>query len=261
MEKNYLAKIDYRSSEASKIKNIFQEFLYKFSKIFKYIKSRSQVTELVENPYERFVRDEIRDCYDYFKKYFYNTIFFNEKKKIQTFSIQRALELNDDQDLYLEFGVWKGTTINFFSQFLQNNKIFGFDTFEGLSEDWYGHTNHPQGTFSLKGVIPKLNSNVIPVAGLIQKTLPEFLQKNLNKKLAFIHIDTDTYSTCKFILENIKDRLTANSIILFDEFYNYSGWKNGELKAFNEILGDLNYKFLAFNAYGTQTVVQIINKT
>ena len=78
MEKKYLAKIDYRSSEASKIKNIFQEFLYKFSKIFKYIKSRSQVTELVENPYERFVRDEIRDCYDYFKKYFYNTIFFNE---------------------------------------------------------------------------------------------------------------------------------------------------------------------------------------
>ena len=250
-------KTNYRSSGESKIKNILQELLYKLSKVIKYIKSRSQVPELIENPYERFVRDEIRDCYDYFKKYFYNTIFFNEKKKIQTFSIERALELNNDQDLYLEFGVWKGTTINFFSQLLEKKKIYGFDTFEGLAEDWYGYSNHPKGTFSLKGVVPKLNSNVIPVVGLIQETLPTFLKNNLNK-LAFVHIDTDTYSTCKFILENIKDRLTKNSIILFDEFYNYSGWKNGELKAFNEVLGNLNYRFLAFNAYGTQTVVKIL---
>ena len=117
-------KTNYRSSGESKIKNILQELLYKLSKVIKYIKSRSQVPELIENPYERFVRDEIRDCYDYFKKYFYNTIFFNEKKKIQTFSIERALELNNDQDLYLEFGVWKGTTINFFSQLLEKKKIY-----------------------------------------------------------------------------------------------------------------------------------------
>jgi hypothetical protein len=37
--------------------------------------------------------------------------------------------------LWLEFGVATGTTINYISRFT-NDKVYGFDSFEGLPENW-----------------------------------------------------------------------------------------------------------------------------
>jgi len=37
--------------------------------------------------------------------------------------------------------------------------------------------------------------------------------------------------------------MSKNCIILFDEFVNYPGYENGELKAFNEFINENNIKF------------------
>ena len=42
----------------------------------------------------------------------------------------------DENFFYLEFGVWKGESINFLSSFLNKGEIYGFDSFKGLREDW-----------------------------------------------------------------------------------------------------------------------------
>src|SRR5690606_16814666 len=59
----------------------------------------------------------------------------------------------------LEFGVFQGTSINFFGKVLKANKdkrqIYGFDSFEGLSEDWVG-THMSSSTFNRNGVLPKV---------------------------------------------------------------------------------------------------------
>ena len=68
----------------------------------------------------------------------------------------------------------------------------------------------------------------------------------------------DTYSPTKFTLEKIKPYLVKNSIIIFDEYYNYEGWKEGEFKALKEVFNENEFKYKAFNVNSAQCVIQII---
>jgi hypothetical protein len=156
---------------------------------------------------------------------------------------------------YLEFGVHQGCSINQFSQHLQDIVIYGFDSFEGLNEDWKGTTMIKQ-HFSLDGVVPQLNSNCIPVIGWIQDTLPTFISSNEDLRINFVHIDTDTYETARFILEHIKPFLIDKSILVFDELYNIPGWRIGEYRALTEIFNETEYQFLAFSINGGTAVIQ-----
>ena len=148
----------------------------------------------------------------------------------------------------------KDIQLIFFSQFV--NTIYGFDSFEGLREDWVG-TNVPKGTFNLNKKIPKLNKNVIPVSGWIQDTLAPFLEKH-KPEINFVHIDVDTYETTKFVLTKIKPYLVKNCLIAFDELYNIPGWEVGEYKALKEIFNDTEYKYVCFCIDGPQATIQVI---
>ena len=192
---------------------------------------------------------------DFFKKNFEKSIIFSDLESIREYAIQSS-SLNDKHKeyYYLEFGVWKGESSNFFSKFL--NKLYCFDSFEGLKEDWVG-TTLPKGYFNLNKKIPNLNSNVEPVVGWVEDTLDDFLKKH-NPKINFVHLDMDTYSPTKFTLEKIKPYLVKNSIIIFDEYYNYEGWKEGEFKALKEVFNENEFKYKAFNVNSVQCVIQII---
>ena len=155
----------------------------------------------------------------------------------------------------MEFGVFQGKSINFFAKKLGNKKIYGFDSFEGLNEDWEG-SEYPKGYFDLKGKTPKVEKNVILVKGRVQDTLKKFLEEN-NSKVSFIHLDLDTYKSTKFVLETLKKSLVKGSIILFDELYNFSGWDVGEYKALQEAFDEKEYKFLAFSKNGSQVTIEI----
>ena len=62
-----------------------------------------------------------------------------------------APELQDAQVLYLEFGVWQGASMRYWSKLLRNgnSQLHGFDSFFGLSENWDGQA--PKGYFSTDG--------------------------------------------------------------------------------------------------------------
>jgi hypothetical protein len=75
---------------------------------------------------------------------------------------------------YLEFGVFKGESANYFSQHVK--KLYAFDSFEGLKEDWIG-TGGSKGTFNLNKKIPKLNANIIPIVGWVEDTLENFIKE------------------------------------------------------------------------------------
>ena len=49
-----------------------------------------------------------------------------------------ALEQVQTSGLYLEFGVRTGTTVNHIADHATGQEIFGFDSFEGLPENWTG---------------------------------------------------------------------------------------------------------------------------
>ena len=199
--------------------------------------------------------DLVEETYNHFKEHLKNSLIFDDVKKIREYAIKTSL-LNDKNKeyYYLEFGVFKGITTNFFSKYL--SKLYCFDRFEGLKEDWAG-TSEFIGNMSLDKKIPKLNTNVEPIVGWVEDTLDDFLKKH-SPKINFVHLDMDTYSPTKFTLEKIKPYLVKNSIIIFDELYNNPGWREGEFKALKEVFNENEFKYKAFNITSEQCVIQII---
>lgn len=148
---------------------------------------------------------------------------------------------HQDNTLWLEFGVFSGKTINYISQFT-NKKVYGFDSFLGLPEDWRSGFN--KGTFNMNGNLPKVNDNVTLISGWFEDTL-EIFTKYKTEKVSFIHIDCDIYSSAKYVLNTLKNSMNKNCIILFDELVNYPGYdgETGELKALYEFIEENNIKY------------------
>jgi hypothetical protein len=204
---------------------------------------------------EKVIEDNLaKETFTYFQKYFEKSVLLKSKIKIRDYSITKSL-LNDKnkENYYLEFGVNKGDSSNFFSKYV--NKLYAFDSFEGLEEDWAG-THSAKGRLNHNREVPKLNSNIEPIVGWVEDTLEDFLKKH-SPKINFVHLDMDTFTPTKFTLMKLKPYLLNNAIIIFDELYNFPGWKNGEFKALTEVFDEKEYEYRAFNLRGKQVVIQI----
>lgn len=202
-----------------------------------------------KNPLDIYHEELSKDCYNFFKQNMKSSSIFLKDEDIRKYSIFEAFKnKNKIDNLFLEFGVFKGTSINLFAKFLSQHglDIYGFDSFEGLEEEWITNEYHPIGTFSLNQKIPKVLNNVKLIKGKVQKTLESFLNSNTNKKIIFVHMDMDTYTPTKFTLTKIKPFLQKGTIILFDQFYGFSNWEKNEYKAFIEVFNEKEYKYLAF---------------
>ena len=149
--------------------------------------------------------------------------------------------------LWMEFGVATGNTINYISRFTKDT-VYGFDSFEGLPEKW--RDGFDKGAFSRGGNLPHVNSNVSLIKGWFNETLPGFM-KTHDKKISFIHMDADLYSSTIYILDQLKDHLDKDCIIIFDELVNYPGFDGdtGELKAFYEFVtkNKVNYTWIGMD--------------
>ncbi|MBK9925445.1 MAG: class I SAM-dependent methyltransferase [Anaerolineales bacterium] len=141
--------------------------------------------------------------------------------------------------LWLEFGVYTGSTIKFIAERTTAFPVYGFDSFEGNPEDW--RSEYKKGAFALD-TPPVFPNNILIVRGLFQDTFPKFLGTN-KENIAFVHIDCDLYSSAKIIFDMVGHRFINGTIIVFDEFFNYPGWKNHEFRAFMEFIESNNRKF------------------
>ena len=215
-------------------------------------KKKTMRSELERELYKNLKNETINQFKEDFKK----SVIFNSnyRSTIREYSIKNSISNDKKSDYYyLEFGVFKGESANYFSKFV--NKIYCFDSFEGFNEDWIG-TSTIKSQLNQNKKIPKLNSNVEVVAGWVEETLDDFLQKH-NPKINFVHMDLDVYSSTKFVLSKLKPYLVKGAIILFDQLYNYIGWEYGEYKALKEVFENNEFKYRAFNLNGKQCVIQI----
>jgi hypothetical protein len=165
--------------------------------------------------------------------------------------------------LYLELGVFKGDSINYIANLKPNIIVHGFDSFEGLPEQWQRDdtTYFTQGFFALSS-LPIVAQNVILHQGWFDSTLPIFKQDVLkNQPIAFLHIDCDLYSSTKTAFECLGDNIVVGTIITFDELYGYPGFDRHELKALYEFLSqnNLDVEFLAYNQNHEQVCVRVID--
>ena len=152
---------------------------------------------------------------------------FERRFDLLDFALKNVLYQNG---LYLEFGVFKGKTINHIAEKMQEKCVWGFDSFEGLPETW--RTGFDQGVFQTDE-LPEVRDNVRIVKGYFDTSIPVFKEEH-KERCSFLHVDCDLYSSTSTIFELLQDRIVPGTVIVFDEFFNYPGWRNGEYKAFME---------------------------
>jgi hypothetical protein len=156
------------------------------------------------------------------------------------------------EGLLFEFGVYKGKSINYFAKKMQEKNdsriIYGFDSFKGFSEEWTGvEQKYSREHFDIGGGEVVVENNIRLIDGYIENTLPKFctVLKDTDR-VAFIHIDTDTYSPAKTILNALKGRLKKGTIILFDELAGYPNWRSHEYAALVAELDRSWYEYIGF---------------
>lgn len=157
--------------------------------------------------------------------------------------LERTIEqrIANTPGLIMEFGVYKGYSIRRIACAVNavapNRIVYGFDSFEGIPEDW---NNMPAGTFATE--MPWVPDNVILIKGWFEDVLDDFL-KRTKEPIALLHIDCDLYSSTDFILRKLEDRFTSGTLLAFDELAYYPEYKEGEYKAFVEMIVRTNYPF------------------
>ena len=189
---------------------------------------------------------------------------------IETYPLKYVFETmkmyHKPNTLWLEFGVASGKSINYISGFTKE-KVYGFDSFEGLPEDW--REGYGKGKFSSDGNLPAVNENVVLIKGWFNETLPAFIREQ-NKKVSFIHVDCDLYSSTKYIFDTLKPYMDTDCVVIFDELVNYSGFdgETGELKAFYEFITEnkVDYEWvgmdgmpMGMNGYEHENVAVMIH--
>ena len=179
---------------------------------------------------------------------------FDDRWKLMDHSVKKI----EADGCYAEFGVWKGESINYLAA-KTKAPVYGFDSFEGLPEDWV--LGYDMERFRVEK-LPVVPSHVTLVKGWYDDTVPAFASSN-DTKIALAHIDCDLYSSTLTIFEHLGARFVPGSVIVFDEYFNYPGWReDGEFKAFQEFISssNLDYEYLGYTQCAPCVAVRLIEQ-
>jgi hypothetical protein len=130
---------------------------------------------------------------------------------------------------YLEFGVFEGESIRHWLALNvhKDSRFFGFDSFEGLPEDWHGEKG--KGYFGVHGEVPLLaDSRLKFIKGWFEDTVPTFTREFRAKNHLVVHIDCDLYAGAMLGLVYLTPFMSKGTILIFDEFLD----REHEFKAF-----------------------------
>ena len=132
---------------------------------------------------------------------------------------------------WFEFGVYRGESLRLLAG-ISPGRVYGFDSFEGLPERWTHDMG--KGHFSTDGELPAVPPNVVLVKGWFSETVPAFLVEHPGATVGFLHIDCDLYRSARAVLQALRGRVRAGTVVVFDE---YTGpYPDDESRAFREFL-------------------------
>lgn len=161
----------------------------------------------------------------------------------------------------VELGVSRGVSFFSFHKFLEifcptdtSKKVYGFDSFEGLSnfseKDGLSESDlqndKKTGGWSAENVEGEIfdlcalanADNILArersrlIKGRVEETLESFLESTPGLRINLLHFDLDLYEPTLFALERLWDLIVPGGIIVFDE-YGLPPW-GGEATAFDE---------------------------
>jgi len=150
----------------------------------------------------------------------------------------------------VECGVFKGASFIRFCTYRQilespySRKILGFDAFgkfpnnsndDSLDQKFIEKFSCDAGngitTNELSHVLTKKNiDNYELIEGNIENTIPEYIEKHPELKIALLHIDVDVYQPTMVSLQNLYDHVVRGGLVVFDDYSTVYG----ETKAIDE---------------------------
>jgi hypothetical protein len=151
-----------------------------------------------------------------------------------------AARVQDRQVLYLEFGVWRGAATRYWSKALRHpgTVLHGFDSFEGLPEDFDVNGPYQKGTFDVGGQIPQIDdARVRFFKGWFSDTLPAY--EPPPHEVLVIIIDADLYSSTKFVLDALAAHIRPGTFIYFDDLSR----PEHEARAMKEFMSEQGRRF------------------
>ena len=154
--------------------------------------------------------------------------------------------------LYLEFGVYRGETMRWWSEHLHQPgaRLVGFDSFKGLPEPW--RPGFARGRFETHGPPVVADERVQFVAGWFEDTLPAFVPPPHDQLV--VNVDSDLYSSAKTVLHRVAPG--SAGALYFDELAD----RDHELRALKEIIADrqLDVRPLVAGGGGTHVLFEVI---
>jgi predicted O-methyltransferase YrrM len=196
-------------------------------------------------------RAQIRSA-DYIEPLLNRTYLFLTKEALWDHAIKSV----SDTGIICEFGVLSGYSINYIASKLPvNAEIYGFDSFIGIEDNWYGVA--PAGAMNLNGVMPKVHPNITLIPGFFNQTLPIFFAEKATEKISLAHLDADTFEATTTALYAMKSKLFAGSVLIFDEYHGHPNWENGEFKAFKIFVAkeNIEYSYLGFSLQQAAVII------
>lgn len=150
----------------------------------------------------------------------------------------------------VECGVFKGNSLKrwcFFRELLETRyarKVIGFDTFgvfppsnsveDSINLEKFlaeaGNSSCTKAELEKQLKEQNLDNLVDLVEGNVMKTIPDYVSKNPELRIALLHLDVDVYEPTKIALEYLFPRMVNNGIVVLDNY----GIFHGENKAVEE---------------------------
>ena len=172
-----------------------------------------------------------------------------------------------------EFGSWRGANLMFITKvmhFLDPNgakRVHCFDNFEGLPEfsaadgDEQGRVGMYRGSLEEITASIELYGFTDTIAihkGLIEDTLPAYLDANQATSFSLIYFDADLYEPAVTVLRHGHERLSRGGVFVFDE-WNSEGWP-GEGLAVREFMAKFGASYEMESVPGTRQPSLVLRK-
>lgn len=229
----------------SLLKNLAAKFGYSIKKIDKIV------------PFSDIRDAEFIDVYNFCKPYTMTTI----EPMYALFDAVKYILSNNIPGSFVECGVWRGGSSMLIAKMLSNRnitdrKIYMYDTYEGMPEpesidkDFTGidasvlmkenEDNKEESVWclaQLENVRINMLSTGFPIEkiqfikGKVEDTLAENLPQ---EKIALLRLDTDWYESTKHELLHLYPLLTANGVLIIDDYGHWEGCRKAVDEYFNE---------------------------
>tara|TARA_B100000949_G_scaffold234632_1_gene254270 strand:- start:198 stop:896 length:699 start_codon:yes stop_codon:yes gene_type:complete len=204
---------------------------------------------LVKKNEKVFSSESENELWDHYNSLLLSTDISRIRKLITRYDLFRK-SLNVPGDV-VECGVFKGTGLMYWLKLLEiyspasQKRIIGFDTFDGFADSLVEFEKPSAEKYvdesNYEGIDPDwlmsqvssmgLGEKVELVKGDVVKTAAEYVQNNPGFRVSMLHLDLDTYSGTKAVLEAFYPVVSRKGVIILDE-YGVRGW--GESDAVDE---------------------------